>query len=152
MAHLEYLRDVSLPERLALLQDREEFLLEYGRRGAEASRQASQDLYGIQNGRKALIGRLAGLRDPALIEAKTKAERALRARIAAEPTRKPGEAAASAPPGNAISLPITAATKPVATARTSTSASDPSLMRPPSATPSTRQRSVGNQPAARMMT
>ena len=87
VAHLEYLRDVALPQALALLQDREEFLLEYGRRGAEASRQASQDLYGVQNSRKALVGRLAGLRDPALIEAKAKVERALRARIAADPTR-----------------------------------------------------------------
>ncbi|MGP0063162.1 MAG: S46 family peptidase [Isosphaeraceae bacterium] len=87
VAHLEYLRDVSLPQRLALLQDREAFLLEYGRRGAEAMRQASQDLYGIQNSRKAIVGRLAGLRDPALIDAKAKAERAVRARIAAEPTR-----------------------------------------------------------------
>ncbi len=87
VAHLEFLRDVSLPQRLALLQDREEFLLEYGRRGAEALRQASQDLFGIQNSRKALIGRLAGLRDPALIEGKAKAERALRERIAADPTR-----------------------------------------------------------------
>ena len=42
VAHLEYLRDVSLPQRLALLQDREAFLLEYGRRGAEAMRQASR--------------------------------------------------------------------------------------------------------------
>ncbi len=87
VAHLEYLRDVALPRSLALLQDREAFLLEYARRGAEASRQASQDLYGVQNSRKALTGRLAGLRDPALIEAKAKAERAIRARVEADPTR-----------------------------------------------------------------
>ena len=42
VAHLEYLRDVSLPMTLAMLQDREEFLLSYGRGGAEASRQASR--------------------------------------------------------------------------------------------------------------
>jgi hypothetical protein len=86
-AHLEYLRDVSLPRSLALLQDREEFLREYGRRGAESLRQANQDLFGIQNSRKALVGRLAGLRDPALIEGKARAERTLRDRIAADPTR-----------------------------------------------------------------
>ena len=87
VAHLEFLRDVSLPRTLSMLQDREEFLLDYARRGAEAARQASQDLYGVQNSRKALVGRLAGLRDPALIEGKAKAEQALRARIAADPSR-----------------------------------------------------------------
>ncbi len=87
VAHLEYLRDVALPLSLSLLQDREESLQAYGRRGAEALRQSQQDLYGIQNSRKALLGRLAGLRDPALIERKARAERALRDRIAADPHR-----------------------------------------------------------------
>ena len=94
VAHLEYLRDVSLPQGLALLQDREEFLLEYGRRGSESLRQANQDLYGVQNSRKLYHGRLAGLRDPALIERKTAQERAVRDRIAADPTRKEAYGAA----------------------------------------------------------
>ena len=72
VAHLEYLRDVALPLNLAMLQDREEFLLAYCRRGPEALRQAKQDLYMIQNSRKALLGRLAGLRDPALLERKAR--------------------------------------------------------------------------------
>jgi hypothetical protein len=87
VAHLEYLRDVGLPHSLELLQDREEFLLRYGRRGAEAQRQAKQDLYGVQNSRKALTGRLAGLRDPALIGRKAAVERSLRDRIAADPAK-----------------------------------------------------------------
>jgi hypothetical protein len=86
-AHLEYLRDVSLPLILAVFQDREELLLEYGRRGAEAMRQAKQELYGVQNSLKALRGRLAGLQDPALIGRKAAQERDLRARIAAEPRK-----------------------------------------------------------------
>jgi Peptidase S46 len=84
VAHLEYLRDVDLPLRLARLEDQEQFLVAYGRRGAEAQRQAKQELYSVQNSRKALIGRLAGLRDPALIERKARDEQALRKRIAAD--------------------------------------------------------------------
>ena len=83
VAHLEYLRDVALPQSLALLSDREELLEDYGRRSAESSRQAKQDLHGIQNSKKALLGRLAGLRDPALFERKAQHERAVRERIAA---------------------------------------------------------------------
>jgi hypothetical protein len=88
VAHLEYLRDVALPQSLALISDRENLLQAYGRRSAESLRQAKQDLFGIQNGKKALMGRLAGLRDSALIERKTLEERALRARIGADPARK----------------------------------------------------------------
>jgi hypothetical protein len=87
VAHLEYLRDVELPLRLARLEDQENVLVAYDRRGAEAQRQAKQELYSVQNSRKALIGRLAGLRDPALIERKTRDEQALRSRIAADPGR-----------------------------------------------------------------
>ena len=85
VAHLEYLRDIALPQSLALLSDREELLQDYGRRSAESSRQAKQDLQGIQNSKKALLGRLAGLRDPALIERKARTERTVRERIAADP-------------------------------------------------------------------
>lgn len=85
VAHLEYLRDVALPQSLALLSDREKLLQDYGRHSAESSRQAKQDLQGIQNSKKALLGRLAGLRDPALIERKAVHERAVRERIAANP-------------------------------------------------------------------
>jgi Peptidase S46 len=87
VAHLEYLRDVALPLNLAMLQDREEFLLAYCRRGPDALRQAKQDLYSAQNSRKALLGRLAGLRDPALMERKARDERVFRERIAADPRR-----------------------------------------------------------------
>ena len=69
------------------MTDQERFLVAYGRRGPEALRQAKQELYSVQNSRKALIGRLAGLRDPALIERKARDEQALRRRIAADPGR-----------------------------------------------------------------
>ncbi len=49
--------------RLDVLDSREAFLLEYGRKSAEASRQSKEELYTIQNSRKARVGALAGLRD-----------------------------------------------------------------------------------------
>ncbi len=82
VAHLEYLRDVSLPRRLALIQGSEECLLDFGKRGSEALRQSKQALQRIQNSRKLSVGRLTGLRGPALIERKTQSERALRQTIA----------------------------------------------------------------------
>jgi hypothetical protein len=85
VAHLEYLRDVELPLRLASLEDQEVFLGTFGRRSSEALRLTKQDLFGVQNSRKALVGRLTGLRDPALIERKARDEKALRDRIAANP-------------------------------------------------------------------
>jgi hypothetical protein len=85
LAHLEYLRDVSYPFALDLLRDREAFLLSYSKRGAEQARQAKEDLFGIQNSRKARTGGLEGLRDRALFERKRQDEQALRDRVAASP-------------------------------------------------------------------
>jgi hypothetical protein len=81
VAHLEFLRDVSLPQRLALIQDDEQFLLEFGRRSPESLRQSKQALQRVQNTRKVSVGRLAGLKDPGLIEKKAHAETALRERV-----------------------------------------------------------------------
>jgi hypothetical protein len=88
LAHLQYLRDVSFPFLLDLLRDREAFLLEYGKKGAEQARQSKEDLFGYQNSRKARAGGLEGLRDPALLDRKRQAENALRARIDADPEKK----------------------------------------------------------------
>jgi hypothetical protein len=88
VAHLEYLRDKSFPLVLAMLHDREASLLEYGRRGPEQYRQSKEDLFGIQNSRKAREGGLKGLKDAALMARKAAEEKALRARIDADPVRE----------------------------------------------------------------
>ena len=88
MAHLEYLRDQSFPLLLAMLHDREASLVEYGKLGPEQFRQSKEDLFGIQNSRKAREGGLKGLKDKALMARKAEAEKALRARIEADPARK----------------------------------------------------------------
>ena len=74
VASLEFLRDVELPLRLDYLKDREAFLLEYARRSPEAFRQAKEDLFSVQNSRKARIGGLDGLRDQAFMKRKAEAE------------------------------------------------------------------------------
>jgi hypothetical protein len=88
VAHLEYLRDVSMPFLLDWLGDREAFLLEYGKKGSEQARQAKEDLFSYQNSRKARKGGLEGLRTPALIGRKREAENELRRRIAADPAKQ----------------------------------------------------------------
>jgi hypothetical protein len=57
-------RDRVLPKTLELLYRRESVLQAYSGRTIENARRARDDLFGIQNGRKALVGRLAGLLDP----------------------------------------------------------------------------------------
>jgi hypothetical protein len=88
VAHLEYLRDHSFPLLMAMLHDREAFLLDYGKLGPEQYRQSKEDLFSIQNSRKAREGGLKGLKDPALMARKAADEKALRDRIAADPEKK----------------------------------------------------------------
>ena len=88
VAHLEYLRDQSFPLLLAMLHDREASLVEYGKLGPEQFRQSKEELFGIQNSRKAREGGYKGLRDRALMARKAAEEKALRARIEADPARK----------------------------------------------------------------
>jgi Peptidase S46 len=94
LEHLEYLRDQSFPLLLALLHDREASLLEYGKLGPEQLRQSHEDLFSIQNSRKAREGGFKGLNDKALMARKAEAEKALRARIDADPAKKAAFAAA----------------------------------------------------------
>ncbi len=81
MAHLEYLRDKSFPLLLDMLHSREAHLLEFSKRGHEEARQAKEDLFSIQNSRKARIGGHKGLKDDALMARKRAAETELRAKI-----------------------------------------------------------------------
>jgi len=86
--HLRVLRDVMYPMRLQQLWRREVQLLGFSARGEENERIAQNDLQGVQNSRKAITGVLAGLQDPAIMNAKEKAERELRAAVDANPAYK----------------------------------------------------------------
>jgi hypothetical protein len=88
LAHLEHLRDMAYPLRLEFLRNREAHLTEYSKRIPEQARQAKEDLFTVQNSRKARIGGLGGLNDKAFMERKAAAEKMLRDRIEADPTLK----------------------------------------------------------------
>ena len=57
LAHLEFLRDYQLPFMLDLLRRREVLISTYSQRSDEAARRAEDYLLGIQNARKAQLGR-----------------------------------------------------------------------------------------------
>ncbi len=88
VAHLQELRDTSIPIILRLLERRETMLKKYMAMGEEQTRQAQNELNSIQNSLKVYRGQLAGLKDPALLARKSKEEEALRKSIAANPERQ----------------------------------------------------------------
>jgi hypothetical protein len=88
VAHLEFLRDRVFPNTLNTLRRREVLLKTYADRGLENARRAQDELFSYQNSRKARLGGLAGLQDPAILQAKRKAERALRQTVAKDPKLK----------------------------------------------------------------
>jgi hypothetical protein len=83
-AALKFQRDERMPHVLNLLRRREILFQQYGLEGDERERQAQDDLFGIQNSRKAYLGMLQGLQDPALMAQKEAAEQALLAQVAAD--------------------------------------------------------------------
>lgn len=85
VAELEYLRDHALPSRLNSLKRVEVLLGNWSARSEENARRAKDDLFGVQNSRKALDGRLAGLLDPELFSGKARAEAELKAKFAGKP-------------------------------------------------------------------
>ncbi|HAN98638.1 MAG TPA: serine protease [Planctomycetaceae bacterium] len=82
---MKYLRDTRLPFALDLLRRREIMLQQFGLQGEEQKRRAQDDLFGVQNSRKAYTGMLQGLQDPAVLEAKRSREARILASIADRP-------------------------------------------------------------------
>jgi hypothetical protein len=93
VAALKFARDVRLPFTLELLRRLEIMLQQFGQDGPEQARIAKEDLFGVQNSRKALYGQIEGLQDPQIIAKKEAAEKALRERIARDPKLKSAGAA-----------------------------------------------------------
>ena len=77
VAALQYLRDDRLPFVLDTLRRREILLQQFSLGGPEAKRRARDELFGVQNARKAYGGMLSGLQDPATIATKRAAEEKL---------------------------------------------------------------------------
>src|SRR6185437_1787538 len=82
VAQLEFTRDHGLPARLDGLRRLEVLLRTYSERSFENARRAQAELFGIENSRKAFLGRLAGLQDPAIMAAKRVEETKLRSLVA----------------------------------------------------------------------
>ncbi len=85
VAELEYLRDVGYPYALEYLKRREVLLNAWSQRSEENGRRSRDELFGIQNSRKARDGGHAGLYDPALMDAKARSEQAFRGRLSGRP-------------------------------------------------------------------
>jgi len=88
VAHLEELRETSIPIILRLLERREAMLKKYMAMGEEQHRRAEDELNNIQNSLKVYRGQVAGLKDKALMDRKMMDEMALRQWIAANPDRQ----------------------------------------------------------------
>jgi hypothetical protein len=80
--HILYQRDLAVPNALNLLRRREVLLQNYSERSAENARRAEDELFFIQNSRKAYLGILAGLQDPEIIGKKSDSEKMLRDAVA----------------------------------------------------------------------
>ena len=78
---LKYERDHYLPFVMNFIRRREILLQQFGLESLEFERIAHEDLMGIQNARKARLGMLQGLQDPAIIARKAADEAALLAAV-----------------------------------------------------------------------
>src|SRR5207253_3212983 len=82
--HLEFFRDYTYPFTLNILRRREVLLNTYSERSAENERRAHDQLFSIKNSRKAYIGLLAGLQDPAIMKKQADSEAALRQKVTSD--------------------------------------------------------------------
>ena len=85
-AALRYQRDHYLPYVLSFLYRREILFQQFGFVGEEQKRRARDELFGLQNSRKAFTGMRQGLQTPAFLAAKQADEDALLAKLASDPT------------------------------------------------------------------
>ncbi|MFO0937941.1 MAG: S46 family peptidase [Gemmataceae bacterium] len=93
IAELEYLRDTGYPYLLQRLNRYEVLLRSWGERSEENRQKSEEELFGIQNSRKARIGGLQGLLDPAIMSRKVAEEKRLRDFITANPDKVTSDAA-----------------------------------------------------------
>jgi len=82
---LRYLRDHRLPFTLDLIRRKEILTQQFGLNSDEARRRGQDDLFGIQNSRKAYTGMIGGLQDPRIMADKVLRETQLRDAVKALP-------------------------------------------------------------------
>jgi hypothetical protein len=84
VAELEELRDQFMPFRLCSLKRLEVLLSTWSARNVENARRAREELFGVQNSRKAYDGRLAGLLDPEMMRTKAREEAEFKSKLAGQ--------------------------------------------------------------------
>jgi len=87
---LEAMRDRQMPWSLANLNRLEVLYTAYAGQGPEQARQVAEDLFGVQNSRKARSGVYAGLLDPRIMAARRDGEARDRASVAKLPAARTG--------------------------------------------------------------
>ena len=85
---LQYQRDRTLPAALEQLYRREVGYSVFSSRSEENARRAKEELFSVQNSRKAFVGELGGLLDPATMAKKKAQEKKLRDMVANNPDLK----------------------------------------------------------------
>jgi hypothetical protein len=85
LAQLEVERDIYEPATLKILNNRRDSLLKYSTTSPEAARQAGSTIFGLENSLKAYGGRLKGLQDLNVMNAKRGDEAAFKAKVMANP-------------------------------------------------------------------
>lgn len=87
VAHLESLRETSIPLLIRMLESRRAMLKRYMTEGEEQTRRAQSELNSIENSLKVYKGQLYGLNHPKIMNKKRLAEQALRRSVEADPVK-----------------------------------------------------------------
>jgi hypothetical protein len=85
LAQIETQRDVTLPLNIKTLERRLQAARAYAALGPEQAREATRQIFLIENSLKAYRGMYQGLRDPSLMAKKQKEEEAFRSLVASKP-------------------------------------------------------------------
>lgn len=88
VAHLESLRDVTIPLIIRMLESRQRTLKAYMAQGEEQTRRGQNELNSAENALKVYRGQVAGLKDLKLMTKKRLAEQSLRNSINADARKK----------------------------------------------------------------